>query len=910
VITSSTKEIFGDALELSGESRAAFLDRACAGDETLRQRLLALLKAAESDDGFLGAAVIEGGNGRLGEALDEGVGSTIGSYELVQLLGEGGFGSVFKAQQTHPVRRMVALKVIKMGMDTRAVVSRFEQERQALALMDHPHIAKVFDAGATRSGRPYFVMELVEGQAITAYSDTHCLSIPQRLALFIQVCQAVQHAHTKGVIHRDLKPSNVLVASTDSGPFARVIDFGIAKATRPRANDSMSMTDHRQFLGTPQYMSPEQASGSMDVDTRSDVYSLGVLLYELLTGATPFDAESLGTARLVEMQRILTEVEPPAPSTRVSKLTTLSTIAASRHVEPARLGSMLRGELDWVVMRALEKDRSRRYTSPHELAGDVLRYMNGEAVVAAPPDRSYRLRKMIARNRGPVAWASAVAAATLIGLAAALWQASIADSERAEAHQRGLETERMVSFQVEQMRQIDPHAMGMAIRSDLLEAFKASIAQTPLPQAQREVQEQEFISRLDETNFTDVALHMLETTFFDRTIPAIRESFVDQPLVQARLNQSTSETMRHLGLIQASRDPIAAALDIRRTMLGQDHELTIATQVSLGRLNLMSGDLEKAEGVIKDAVERAQRTLGGDSALALEALYEQGVLCQVRSRLRESEDIFTLVLDRRQRTLGADHVDTVRSRAALGMLLSVRGRRDEAARVQKEALEQLSRVLGTEHRETLTLKTSFAMVLRQQKRLDESERLLREVLEARHRLRGASHPETLATLNFLGVTLRVQGRLAEAEDLYRQALAGYRRTLGAMHSQTLNTMSHLAGLLAVTQRPAEAEALYCEALAGNEKITGIASLPTAIIRHDFAQFLQAEGRFADAEALFLGAQGEIERSASASSSYHVSILRNLIEVYEAWNAAEPSRGHDLKAQEVREKLRAAEERQK
>ena len=364
-------------------------------------------------------------------APGEAVGTRIGPYKLLQQIGEGGFGSVFMAEQEKPVSRRVALKIIKLGMDTRQVVARFEQERQALAMMDHPNIARVLDAGATDTGRPYFVMELCKGQPITAFCDGITLSIPERLALFAQVCQAVQHAHQKGLIHRDIKPSNILVSMQDGRPFAKVIDFGIAKATASKLTEKTLFTEHQQLIGTPEYMSPEQAQGSLDIDTRTDVYALGVLLYELVTGSTPFSGTELRSAAYNEIQRIIREVDPPKPSTRLSRSTaTISSIAATRRTEPAKLGATVRGELDWIVMKAMEKDRQRRYETANGLAMDVQRYLAGEVVLAAPPGAGYHLRKFVRRHRAAVAGAAVVACALVLGLAGTLWQARVAAAQR------------------------------------------------------------------------------------------------------------------------------------------------------------------------------------------------------------------------------------------------------------------------------------------------------------------------------------------------------------------------------------------------------------------------------------------------------------------------------------------------
>jgi serine/threonine protein kinase len=401
------EQIFHEALARSPEDRAAYLDRACAGDPALRASVDALLQANVGATGFMvssaPAVTVDL------PSVTEAPGAAIGPYKLIEPIGEGGMGTVFLAQQQEPVKRLVALKVIKPGMDSRQVLARFEAERQALALMDHPHIAKVLDAGATPSGRPYFVMELVKGTPITKYCDDHKLTPKDRLGLFVQVCQAVQHAHQKGVIHRDLKPSNVLVAPYDGKPVVKVIDFGVAKAAGQPLTDRTLVTGLGAVVGTPEYMSPEQAElNNADIDTRSDIYSLGVLLYELLTGTIPLTKQRVKDVALLEVLRVIREEESPRPSTRLSSTDELPSIAAVRGVEPAKLSRLVRGELDWIVMKALEKDRSRRYETANGFAMDVQRYLAGEAVLAHPPSAGYRLRKFARRNKGSIAVAALV----------------------------------------------------------------------------------------------------------------------------------------------------------------------------------------------------------------------------------------------------------------------------------------------------------------------------------------------------------------------------------------------------------------------------------------------------------------------------------------------------------------------
>jgi serine/threonine protein kinase/tetratricopeptide (TPR) repeat protein len=410
-------ELFLKALELRPDGgRQEYLDAACAGDAALRAEVEALLEASARAGSFLESPATPPPLATVEEPLlAERPGTMIGPYKLLEQIGEGGFGVVFLAEQTHPVRRKVALKVLKPGMDSRQVVARFEAERQALALMDHPNIARVLDGGETASGRPYFVMELVRGVPITHFCDHHRLPVRGRLELFVSVCQAVQHAHQKGIIHRDLKPSNVLVALDDDNVVPKVIDFGIAKATGQQLTDKTLFTHFAQMIGTPLYMSPEQAGMSgLDVDTRSDIYSLGVVLYELLTGTTPFDRQRLHEADYEELRRIIREEEPPRPSTRLSTLDTVSSVAASRGLEPKKLSVVVRGELDWIVMKALEKDRNRRYETASAFAADVQRYLNDEPVQACPPSAWYRFKKFARRKRAALALATVVLVATIL----------------------------------------------------------------------------------------------------------------------------------------------------------------------------------------------------------------------------------------------------------------------------------------------------------------------------------------------------------------------------------------------------------------------------------------------------------------------------------------------------------------
>jgi WD40 repeat protein/serine/threonine protein kinase len=442
----------------SPQERAAYLDGVCAGDMDLRRRVEKMLAAEAQAGSFLERPAVDGvtvpappaqGTALHRPASDDAPGSVIGPYKLLQQLGEGGMGTVFMAEQTRPVQRVVALKLIKAGMDSRAVLARFEAERQALALMDHPNIAKVFDAGTTDRGLPYFVMELIKGVPIMKYCDDHQLTCGARLELFVSVCQAVQHAHQKGIIHRDLKPSNVLVCLYDGKPVPKVIDFGVAKATGQRLTDRTLFTAVGSVVGTLEYMSPEQAEvNQLDVDTRSDIYSLGVLLYELLTGTTPLERERCKTTSFLEVLRLIREEEPQRPSTRLLSTKELQTIAANRGLEPCRLGVVVRGELDWIVMKALEKDRNRRYETASAFAADVGRYLNDESVLACPPSAWYRFRKLARRNRRALVTVSVFAVAALIGVGALavstvlVWEANKNLKESVDRERKAVDKER------------------------------------------------------------------------------------------------------------------------------------------------------------------------------------------------------------------------------------------------------------------------------------------------------------------------------------------------------------------------------------------------------------------------------------------------------------------------------------
>lgn len=607
-------------------------------------------------------------------------GTMIGRYKVLEEIGEGGFGVVYLAEQEEPVHRRVALKIIKLGMDTREVISRFEAERQALALMDHPNIARVLDAGATEAGRPYFVMELVRGTRITEYCEGHKLNTAERLRLFIPVCHAVQHAHLKGIIHRDLKPNNVLVTLQDGQPVAKVIDFGIAKATSQRLTAKTLYTSAHQFIGTPEYMSPDQFDAGLDVDTRTDVYSLGVMLYELLTGVTPIDRATLHHAPFDEIRRILREVEPPKPSTRVQTLAADGTDRLARpRFELASLGKLLRGDLDWVVMRAIEKDRTRRYATAKDLADDIERYLRHEPVVAGPPSAAYRLRKFAWRHRFAVLTGSVTLMALLIGLV-------LATLGLLQAHQaqQTAETERDLARQArarehEQRTLADARAeeaRNQAARSDTVCDFL-----------------QEMLSSVDPSRALgrEVSVRYV----LDEAAGKIAAgAFAGQAEVEASVRTTLGETYAALGLYPAAEAHLRAAHAIQGRLLGEEHRETLRVSRALAGLLRVQGHFADAELLLRRTAEAQRRVLGAEHPDTLKTSKELALALWGPRRFAEAEAIHRQTLETQRRTLGEEHPDTIESLGHLGAVCRAQGKLAEAEPLLRRALELSRRVLG------------------------------------------------------------------------------------------------------------------------------------------------------------------------------------------------------------------------
>ena len=589
------EDIFAAALERPLAQRAEFLDEACADDPSLRRRLEVLLAMHEQADALPPPPADAGNPANQREPVDESLGRMIGRYKLMEKLGEGGCGVVYIADQSEPVRRRVALKLIKLGMDTRQVIARFEAERQALALMDHSNIARVFDAGTTETGRPFFVMELVRGIKITEHCDRSQLATEERLKLFIQVCQAVQHAHQKGVIHRDLKPANVLVTLHDGMPVPKVIDFGIAKAvSQQRLTDKTIYTAFEQFIGTPAYMSPEQAEMSgLDIDTRSDIYSLGVLLYELLTGRTPFDEKTLMQAGLDRMRQIIREQEPPRPSTRLSTLADadLTTIAQNRQSEAPRLLHTVRGDLDWIVMKCLEKDRERRYETANGLAMDIQRHLNNEPVLARPPSRLYEFQKTVRRHKFGFAAAAGLIAVLAIGVLLSTWQAV-----------RAVKAERLATQQ--RLR-----AEQEAERADL----NAQAEKAQRERAEAETQKVRDVLAFIQTMFTSTgnayADKVTVLQMLDWGGAGVREKFKNQPKVSAAVQYSIGYCYSKIGRWDTAAGFLEDSLKLRVESLGYLDPETLDTAAELAFVMLSLGRNTEARELCVKILESARAGL-------------------------------------------------------------------------------------------------------------------------------------------------------------------------------------------------------------------------------------------------------------------------------------------------------------
>ncbi len=853
----NAKDIFLAAIELPAAERPAYLEEACADDPALRQRVAELIRAHEDSGSLLGEPgatpatiaqpshappVLEttppelpviGVRAKDEPASAAQVGRRIANYELVELLGEGGMGTVWVARQNEPIKRTVALKLMKRGTDSKGMLARFEQERQALALMDHPNIARVIDGGLTGDGVPYFVMELVRGAPLIDFCDQHKLSARERLELFVPICQAVQHAHQKGIIHRDLKPANILVTLYDGRPTPKVIDFGVAKATGDKLIEATLSTQFGAIVGTLEYMSSEQAGLSgHDIDTRADVYSLGVILYELLTGLRPFDVKRLRRAALDEMFRVIREEEPPKPSTRLSTDDSVPSLAALRQTEPRRLVAQLRGELDCVVMKCLEKDRERRYETANGLARDIQRYLADDPVEARPPSTGYRLRKFASKNRMLL---STVAAFVVLLIAGATVSAMLAvratRAEDAALLARDQEAAERVKAEAARERADSQAAIAQAISNFLQHDL--------LEQADLANQEAGTLGR-----DPDIKVK----TLLDRASRSLDRKFQDQPLTEAAL------------------------------------------RLTLGRTYSSLLQFDEALRHMQRSIELRAATLGGDHPDTLTSRFHQALVTRLVEKFDKAETLEKEVLDKRLQVLGPTHEDTLTSQTELATLYYYQGRVDRAIPLLKAVLEQRTRQRAPDDPEILDLKNEMARYYQAQHDYEHAEPLFQDVVKLRVAKQGLDHPETFVSKHDLALTYLAEGKLDLAEPLLVEVLQGILALYGPDHPRTFHSKVFLAMLHREQRKFAQAESEFQEMIRIQTEKLGHDANDTLFTKRNLGLLYQAQGKYEQAGALYdevLKKRASYLPATHAETGYNMQRLAVLYQVEGKYDQAEP-----------------------
>ncbi len=813
------QDIFCAALERTSQtSRAAFLAQACADDSVSRQRIEELLRAADAAGEFLSDTAAP---------VHETTGSQIDRYRLGERIGEGGFGVVYAAEQQRPVRRTVALKIIKLGMDTRAVVARFEAERQALALMEHPNIARVFDGGATATGRPYFVMELVRGVPITTFCNEQRFRLNERLELFVQVCRAVQHAHQKGIIHRDLKPSNILITREDSRAIAKVIDFGIAKATREPLTPDAQVTQHQVFMGTPAYMSPEQVGlGQGDVDTRSDIYSLGALLYELITDSPALDAPTLLAGGYADVQRAVQQSDPRPPSHRIAALDAdeKARVAAHRRAPPGRLHLELRGDLDRIVLKALEKDRSRRYQTTGDLAEDILRHLRHEPVLAQLPTLRYRASKFVRRHRRGVV-AGAVAFSLTTGFALYHTHRLAAERDRAqlEAHKAVKVSELLTELLVagDPYRSPSPHGV--------LEASAASVRQEFAQQPEVRAEILNAVGRV-----------YLRRGDYAKAGPVLEEALAagraigrpDTRLAQALCNLGVMR--KEIGDAKGAVPLLAESLVLRRQLLQNNHNDVAVSLVELGRAQTALERFDLAEPLFREALTMRRRVLGEEHREVAVSLGDLALLLWQTGELTEAEELFRQSLAMHRRTLGPDHPNVAASLVNFAQLRIDQNELADAEALLRAALPSVQRTFGEKHWRVARIMGHLATVWRRQGRLDEAATTLDSALAMAKAALGAERP-LIAALALERAQVHLdRDEPAAAEPLLREALRVHRLSYGEDGWRVASNKCLLGAALLRLGRPAEAETYLRAATQNLKDLPGPQGRQTAFAREQLA----------------------------------------------------------------------------
>lgn len=812
------REIFSAALERDNPGeRAAFLDSACAGQPALRARIEALLCAAEQAGEFLADTEAR---------VPEGPGTRIDGYRLGERIGEGGFGVIYRAEQDHPVRRTVALKIIKLGMDTRAVIARFEAERQALARMEHPHIARVLDAGATEAGRPYFVMELVRGVPITAYCDDRRLDLRGRLEIFLQVCRAVHHAHQKGVIHRDLKPSNILVTEEEGKPAAKVIDFGIAKATREPLTDQ-TLTRLHGFLGTPAYMSPEQVGlDGTDVDTRSDIYSLGALLYELLAGAPAFEARTL-SGGYAEVQRVIQHVDPVAPAQRVAALEppVRRAVAERRRVTPAHLMADLQGDLDRIVLKCLDKNRDRRYETTEDLARDVMRYLQDEPVLARPATLGYRIGKFTRRHQRAVFFGT-IGLGLLAG--SAVYHTARLAVERDRAQLEARKAAKVSELLTDIVTTSDPYRTPT--QQGLLEESAVRVRR-------------EFA---DEPAVRAEILNAIGRVYLRRGEHDKAAPILEEALAAARALEEPdlrlAQTLSNLGVLREEQgDRTAAvallteALALRRQILGNAHNEVAICLVELARVELARERFEVAEPLFREALEIRQKVMGPEHRETAVSLGDLAVLLWQKGDLAAAEPLFLQSLAVHRKSVGPAHPNVGHALGNLALLRMDQGNLTEAETLLREGAAILQASFGAEHWRTARIRGSLAEVWRRQGRLAAAGQELETALQLARAGVGPDRP-VVASLAVDRARVHLDlGEVVAAEALLREALRVQRLTGVENGWRITATKSLLGRALAQQGQRGEAERWLTEASQVLKEIPGPQGRETAATRATLAQ---------------------------------------------------------------------------